>query len=184
MFDIAPYETKLQQALAHFEEESKKIRTGRAHPSMLEGVMVEVYGAKLPLNQAANIVAVEPQLLQVTPFDQNNVKSIAAAIRDNQSLGFNPSDDGRMVRVPIPQLTTERRQQLVKQLSERVEDCRIALRNVRHDVLKDAKKAKDDRAISEDDLKRVEKSFDAAMASAQSRLEAIAKAKEAEIMTV
>lgn len=184
MFDIASYEAKMRQALARFEEEIKKIRTGRAHPSMLEGVMVEVYGAKLPLNQAANVVAVEPQLLQITPFDQSNVKAVAAAIRDNQSLGFNPSDDGRVVRVPIPQLTTERRQQFVKQLNEKVEECRIALRNVRHDAFKDAKKAKDEKSISEDDLKRVEKSLDSLMANAQSRLETNAKTKEVEIVTV
>lgn len=184
MFDTTPYEAKMQQALAHFEEEIKKIRTGRAHPSMLDGVKVEVYGTKLPLNQAANVVAVDPQLLQVTPFDQNNLKAIVAAIRDTQSLGFNPSDDGRVARVPIPQLTSERRQQLVKQLSEKVEECRIALRNVRHDALRDAKKAKDDKVISEDDLKRAEKSLDAAMATIQARLETLAKAKEVEITTV
>lgn len=184
MFDTNPYQTKIQQALTHFEDDIKKIRTGRAHPSMLEGVMVEVYGTKMPLNQTANVVAAEPQLLQVTPFDQSNVKAIANAIRDNQTLGLNPSDDGRVVRVPIPPLTTERRQEFVKQLNEKVEDCRIALRNIRHDALKDAKKSKDDKIISEDDLKRIEKLFDGFMNEAQSKLDVAAKAKEAEIMTV
>src|SRR5687768_2635560 len=143
MFDTKPYEARMQQALAHFEDELNKIRTGRAHPGMLEGVMVEAYGAKMPLNQVANVLAPEAQLLQVTPFDPTNIQAIAKAIRDDQNLGLNPSDDGRVVRVPIPQLTTERRQQIAKQLGDKVEDCRIALRAVRHDALKDAKAKKD-----------------------------------------
>src|SRR5215469_7354940 len=125
MFDTKPYEDKMNQAFDHFEDDLKKVRTGRAHPAMLDGVMVEAYGAKMPLNQVANIVVPEPQQLQVTPFDQANLQAIASAIRDDQSLGFNPSDDGRVVRVPVPSLTTERRSQIAKQLGERVEDCRI-----------------------------------------------------------
>lgn len=105
MFDTKPYEEKMIGAVAHFEEEIKKVRTGRSHPGMLEGVHVEVYGQKMPLNQVANVTAPEAQMLQVTPFDPSNVQAIAAAIRADQSLGFNPSDDGRIVRVPVPALT-------------------------------------------------------------------------------
>lgn len=171
-------------ALSHFEDELKKIRTGRAHPSMLDGIFVEVYGTQLPLNQAATITAPEPQMIQVTPFDPTNVEPIAAAIRSNQSLGFNPSDDGRIVRVPVPQLTEERRHQIVKQLGEKVEDCRIALRNIRGDGLKDAKTAKNDKKLSEDDYKRIEKDLDKSIAEFQSRIEDITKAKEKEILTI
>src|SRR5687768_2829722 len=133
MFDTKPYEDRIASAIAHFEEELKKIRTGRAHPAMLDGIMVEVYGVKMPLNQVANILAPEPQMLQISPFDQNNVKAISDAIRNDQSLGFNPSDDGRIVRVPIPSLTEERRLQMVKLINTKVEDCRIAIRNIRQD---------------------------------------------------
>ena len=87
---------------------------------MLDGVMVEAYGSKMPLNQVANVTAPEAQMLLVTPFDPSNITAISSAIRDNQSLGFNPSDDGRVVRVPVPALTEERRHQLVKQVSEKV----------------------------------------------------------------
>lgn len=184
MFDTKPYETKMAAALSHFEEELKKVRTGRAHPSMLDGVLVEVYGTHLPLNQAATITAPEPQLLQVTPFDPSNVEAIVAAIRSNQSLGFNPSDDGRIVRVPVPQLTEERRREIVKQLGEKVEDCRIALRNVRQDGLKDAKNMKNDKQISEDEYKRIEKDFDKSIAEFQTNIETITKAKEQEILTI
>lgn len=151
---------------------------------MLDGVVVEVYGQKMPLNQVGNVVAADAQLLQVTPFDPSNVQAIVAAIRDNQSLDLNPSDDGRVVRVPIPALTTERRQEMVKQLGEKVEDCRIALRNIRHDGLKDAKAMKDSKEISEDNLARLEKTIGKAMDDFQNRLDASAKAKEQEIMTV
>ncbi len=184
MFDTKPYEEKLNQALAHFEEDLKKVRTGRAHPSMLDSVVVEAYGTKMPLNQVANVLAPESQLLQVTPFDPTNLKAIVAAIRDDQSLGFNPSDDGRVIRVPVPPLTTERRQQIAKQLGEKVEDCRIALRNIRHDALKAAKKAKEDKTISENDVQRVERTVDQLMSGMQTKLDAAAKAKEAEIMTI
>lgn len=114
MFSTDDYELKMTGALEHFESELGKIRTGRAHPGMLDGIKVEAYGTLMPLNQVANITAPEAQLLQITPFDPSNIQVIAAAIRNDQSLGFNPSDDGRVVRVPVPALTEERRRQLVK----------------------------------------------------------------------
>jgi ribosome recycling factor len=184
MFDTKPYETKMNQAITHFEEELKKVRTGRSHPSMLEGVRVEVYGSLMPLNQVANITAPEAQMLQVTPFDPSNVQAIAGAIRADQSLGFNPSDDGRIVRVPVPPLTEERRKQLVKQTSEKVEETRIALRTIRQDALKDAKRQKDAKELSEDDVKRVEKEIDQLMAGCQDKIEQIFKAKEKDILTI
>lgn len=184
MFDTQPYEDKMTQAFGHFQDELKKVRTGRAHPGMLESVMVEAYGAKMPLNQVANVTAPETQLLVVTPFDPSNITAIAAAIRDNQALGFNPSDDGRVVRVPVPALTEERRHQLVKQVSEKVEEARIAMRTIRQDALKDAKRMKDAKELSEDDLKRVEKEIDALMSKVQAELDEAFKAKEKDVLTV
>jgi ribosome recycling factor len=184
MFDTKPFEEKMTQALAHFEDDLKKVRTGRAHPSMLDGILVESYGSKMPLNQVANILAPEPQMLQVTPFDPTSLKNVVAAIRDDQALGFNPSDDGRIVRIPVPPLTTERRQQIAKQLGQKVEDCRVALRNIRHDALKAAKKAKDDKTIAENEVQRVERVIDDLVKDIQTKLDAVAKAKETEIMTI
>jgi ribosome recycling factor len=109
MFDTKPYEARFSAAVAHFEDELKKVRTGRAHPSMLDSVLVEAYGQRMPLNQVANVTAPEAQLLTVTPFDPSNIQIIAAGIRQDQALGLNPSDDGRVIRVPIPPLTEERR---------------------------------------------------------------------------
>ena len=175
---------KLQAALAHFQQEIKKVRTGRAHPSMLDGVVVTAYGTPMPLIQVATVVAPEVQLLQITPFDPNNLQAIAAAIRDNPSLGLNPSDDGRVVRVPIPPLTEERRREYVKVLGGKLEDAMVAMRNVRRDALDAIDTAKKDKQIGEDDAKRLEKQIDEAMAKAKADAEAAAKAKESEIMTV
>ncbi len=176
--------TKLQAALAHFSDELKKLRTGRAHPSMLDGVMVEAYGTQMPLNQAATITTPEPQLIQISPFDPNNIANIASAIRDNQSLGLNPSDDGRVVRVPIPPLTEERRREITKQASAKLEDCMIAMRSIRHDSLDEVDKIKKDKSIGEDDAKRLVTQIEEAMNKAKVEAESFAKAKEQEIMTV
>ncbi len=184
MFDTDEYELKMTGVLEHLESEMKKIRTGRAHPNMLDGVKVMAYGTEMPLNQVANITAPEAQLLQITPFDPSNIQHIAAAIRNDQSLGLNPSDDGRVVRVPIPPLTEERRHQLVKQAGEKLEDARIALRNVRQDGLKDAKHKKENKELSEDDVKLVEKEFDRLMAEKQTKLEEVFKSKEKDILTI
>jgi len=184
MFNTDPYEQRFSAAVARFEEELKKVRTGRAHPAMLESVQVEAYGQRMPLNQVANVTAPEAQLLTVTPFDPTNIQAVAAAIRNDQSLGLNPSDDGRLIRVPIPALTEERRLQLVKQTSEKVEEARIALRNVRQDAFKDAKRAKDNKELSEDDVKRVEKSIDDAMSEANAGIDTAFKNKEKDILTI
>lgn len=184
MFDTDDYELKMTGALSHFEDELKKVRTGRAHPGMLDGVTVEVYGTRLPLNQAANVTAPESQLLQITPFDPGNIAAITAAIRDDQSLGFNPSDDGRIIRVPVPALTEERRKQMVKQAGEKVEEARIALRNVRQDAFKDAKRMKEAKELSEDDEKRVEKEIDALMSDYNQKIEIAFRDKEKEILTI
>lgn len=184
MFDTKSYQVKVAQALEHFESELRKIRTGRAHPGMLDSVLVEVYGVRMPLNQVANVTAPEAQMILVTPFDPSNVVAISAAIRDNQGLGFNPSDDGKVVRVPVPSLTEERRHQLVKQVGEKVEEARIAMRNVRQDALKDAKKLRDDKEVGEDDYKRIEKEIDSLMGETQDKIDEIFRAKEKDVLTV
>src|SRR6266545_1259785 len=140
---------KFDSATEHFTEELKKVRTGRASASMLDGVMGTAYGTQMPLNQVANVIAPEAQLIQITPFDPNNLQAIASAIRDNPSLGLNPMDDGRVVRVPVPPLTEERRRELAKTLSGKVEDCMVSVRNVRHEAMNAVDKAKKDKMIGE-----------------------------------
>lgn len=184
MFDTDPYELKMQAALDHFEAELRKVQTGRAQPSMLDGIKVEVYGTVMPLNQAANVMAPEPQLLQVTPFDPSNIAAISAAIRNDQSLGLNPSDDGRIVRVPVPPLTEERRRQLVKLAGEKVEEARIGIRGARQDALQDAKRQKEAKTLTEDDVKAVEKAIDSLVSEYQGKVDLTFKAKEQDILKV
>jgi ribosome recycling factor len=176
--------TKLDAAVAHYHEQLKSLRTGRASAAMLDGVTVEAYGQPMPLNQVANVSAPEAQLLQITPFDPNNIQAIASAIRDNPSLGLNPSDDGRVVRVPIPALTEERRRDIAKQLGSKQEDAMISLRNIRREAMDAIDQAKKDKEVGEDDAKRLQSQVEDAVKAAQSQLEVASKAKETEIMTV
>lgn len=176
--------SKLQAAVSHFEDELKKVRTGRAHPSMLDSVMVDAYGTQMPLIQVGQVTAPEGQLLQITPFDPGNLQAIASAIRNNPSLGMNPMDDGRVVRVPIPPLNEERRREYVKVVNGKVEDAMIAMRNIRHDVMDAIDAAKKDKEIGEDDAKRLKTQFEDAMSKAKSEVESLAKVKEQEIMTI
>ena len=175
---------KLKDAENHFAQEIKKLRTGRAHPSMLDNITVKAYGTDMPLNQVANVTAPEAQLLQITPFDITNIGAINDAIRNNPSLDMNPMDDGRVVRVPVPALTTERRQQIVKQLNEKVEEAMIVTRNIRHEVLTQAKQAKTDKMIGENDYIRIDKQIEDLMLSTKQAIDGLAHTKEQEIMTV
>jgi ribosome recycling factor len=184
MFTLDTYEKRMKDALGHFSSEMNKVRTGRAHPSMLDSLYVEVYGAKVPLSQTANVTAPEASMILVTPYDASNIPAISSAIRADQTLGLNPSDDGRVVRVPIPPMTEERRRQVVRQAGEKVEESKIAVRNIRQDAIKDAKKLKDDKEIGEDELRRLEKEIENLVKDFTAQIDDIFKTKETEILKV
>ena len=112
MFDTNRVKAKMTATVDRFKEEMKKVRTGRAHPDMLSSIKAEVYGQFMPLNQVANITVQGATMLLITPYDVANIAKIASAIRADQALGLNPADDGRVIRVPIPPLTEERRKEL------------------------------------------------------------------------
>lgn len=169
---------------ARFEEELKKLRTGRAHPSMVEDLTAEAYGTAMPLKQLATITTPEPQLIQISPFDPNNIAAIAQSIRSNESLGFNPVDDGRVIRIQIPPLTEERRLQIAKQLGGKQEEALIALRQARHEALETVDRAKKAKTVGEDDAKRLEKQLDDLVNTAKTSIESTAKSKEQEILKV
>ena len=181
MFDTGEERKKMEAVLERFRDNLKKVRTGRAHPDMLSGVKVEVYGQFMPLNQAANITAADATMLTVTPFDPANIQAIAASIRADQSLGLNPADDGRIIRVPIPALTEERRKEIVKTTSTKVEEAKVALRNIREDARKAIKVAED---LSEDVKKRAEKEIDDLTKEFTDKVDADFKAKSEEIMKI
>lgn len=175
---------KLETVVMRFKDELKKVRTGRAHPSMLDSVLVAAYGTMMPLNQLASVVILEAQLIQITPFDPNNLQLISSSIRNNQVLGLNPTDDGRVVRVSVPPLTEERRKDLVKQISQKQEEYMVALRAVRHDAINFLDNSKKEKKLSEDEAKRLEKKIDDAMVKSKMVIELATKTKEQEIMTV
>jgi ribosome recycling factor len=181
---VSQSKEKFNSALEHFQSNLKSLRTGRASASMLDSVTVEAYGQQMPLNQVANVTAPEAQLIQITPFDPNNIQAIAAAIRNNPQLGMNPSDDGRIVRVPVPTLTEERRRDIVRQVGGRLEECMISLRGIRRDALDAIDKAKKDKEIGEDEAKRLTAQVEDHLKQTTAQAEAAARAKESEIMTV
>lgn len=179
MFDTAEDRKKMEGVIERFKNEMKKVRTGRAHPDMLSGIKVETYGQFMPLNQVANITAADATLLVITPFDPANIQPIAAAIRADQALGLNPADDGRVIRVPIPALTEERRKEIVKTASSKVEEAKVAIRNIREDARKSIKNATD---LSEDVKKRAEKEVDDLTKEFTDKIDADFKIKSEEIM--
>lgn len=181
MFDTKEERKKMEGVIARFEDEMKKVRTGRAHPDMISGVKVEVYGQFMPLNQVANITAADATLLVITPFDPSNIQAIASAIRADQALGLNPADDGRVIRVPIPALTEERRREIVKTASTKVEEAKVALRNIREDARKAVKVAAE---MGEDVKKRAEKEIDELTKEFSDKVEAAFKTKSEEIMKI
>lgn len=181
MFDTKEDRKKMEGVVERFKEEMKKVRTGRAHPDMLSGIKVEVYGQFMPLNQVSNVTAADATLLVVTPFDPSTIQAIASAIRADQALGLNPADDGRVIRVPIPALTEERRKEIVKTASAKVEEAKVALRNVREDARKAIKVAEE---MSEDIKKRAEKEIDEITKEFSDKIEAEFKTKSDEIMKI
>lgn len=174
----------LAKSESHFIDELAKLRTGRAHPSMVQDVLVEVYGAATPIIQVATVSTPEPQLIQISPFDPGTLKDIAKSISANQSLGLNPVDDGRVIRIQIPPLTTERRQQIVKQLGEKQEEAYISQRQARQDAMNTVAKAKKDKEIGEDEANRLQKQIDDAISDAKKSIETLAKEKETDILKV
>ena len=181
MFDTKDDRQKMDAVVERFQNEMKKVRTGRAHPDMLTSVKVEAYGEFMPLNQVANVTASDATLLVVTPFDPGNIQAISSAIRADQSLGLNPADDGRIIRVPIPPLTEERRKEIVKQAASKVEEAKVSLRNIREDARKAIKNAAD---LSEDVKKRAEKEIDDLTREYTDKIEADFKTKSDEIMKI
>lgn len=181
MFDTKEDRKKMEDIITRFKDEMKKVRTGRAHPDMLSGIKVEVYGQFMPLNQTANITVADATLLVVTPFDPANIPAIESAIRADQSLGLNPADDGRVIRVPIPPLTEERRKEIVKNASAKVENAKVAVRNIREDARKAIKIADE---MSEDVKKRAEKDVDELTKEFSDKIDAEFKQKSDEIMKI
>ena len=159
------------------------VRTGRANPHLLDRVMVDYYGAMTPLKQLATISAPEARMLTVTPYDKSAMKNLEKAIRDSD-LGLNPSNDGNIMRLSVPELTEERRRELVKMVRNIAEEGRVGIRNVRRDVMHDLRELKNEGDVGEDDEKRAEAELQKLTDENVHQLDGLLKQKEAEILEV
>jgi len=175
--------SKMKKAFEVFRQDLSSLRTGRANVSMLDIIRVEVYGQKMSINQLATISTPEPRLLTVQVWDQNNVVLIDAAIKKS-NLGINPQIDGQLMRIPIPSLTEERRNELKKIMGGLAEKAKIAIRNIRRDANDGLKKDFKDKKIGEDELKNFEKKIQKSTDEQILELEKKLEDKEKEIMTV
>src|SRR6266700_2702183 len=177
----ANLKTRMEKAIGDMQHEMAAIRTGRASLGILDHIRVDYYGTPAPLNQVANLHVPEPSLITIQPWDVSQIGAIERAIRISD-LGLNPANDGKIIRVPIPALTEERRKEIVKRLHHIVEEHRVALRNVRRDANEHMKKLLKDKTISEDDERRgldeMQKMTDAYIA----KVDAVSKTKEKEIL--
>jgi len=175
--------TRMDKAVEDFRKEMTATRTGRASVHMLDGVTVDAYGSQMPLNQLANVSAPEPQLITVQPWDVSLIGVIEKAIRSGD-LGLNPMNDGKLVRVPVPALTEDRRKEMVKHLNKVLEEHRTAVRNIRRDGNDAIKKAMKDKKITEDEERGAMENLQKLTDDEIKKMEEMAKGKEKEVMSV
>ncbi len=181
--DLSAAERRMQGALDSVRREFSTIRTGRANPAILDRVEVEAYGSRMPLRSVANVGVPEPRLLTVTPFDPGTLKAIERAI-DHADIGLNPQNDGKIIRLPIPELTEDRRKQFIRMVRSYAEEGRVSVRNVRRDEMRDLQELKKMGEISEDDERRAEAELQQLTNEYIKRMDSALIDKEAELLEV
>jgi ribosome recycling factor len=174
---------KMAKSVEALDHELVHIRTGRASIGLLDAIEVEVYGQKMKVNQLGTVAAPEPRLLTITPWDKSNMHAIEKAIQAS-SLELNPSNDGKVIRIPIPKLTEERRKELVKHVAKLAEEARVSVRNIRRHIVDEVKKEQKDGKIPEDDAHRLTGEVQKVTDDFIHKIDAALKAKEDEIMEV
>jgi ribosome recycling factor len=180
---IADAESRMGKAIEALRRDLGGIRTGRASPALVERLNVDYYGASTPLNQLAGISVPESRLLVIQPWDRGSMSAIEKAILKSE-LGLNPTNDGQVIRISIPALTAERRKQLVKLVQGQVEDCKVAIRNIRRDAMSDVKELMNEKEIGEDDERRAEHQVDDLTKRFVAEAESVGKSKEQEVLEV
>jgi len=174
---------RMRKSVDALENELSRMRTGRAHPSLLEHIKVDYYGAESPLNAVANINTEDARMLTVTPWEQSMVPAVEKAII-NSDLGLNPNTAGTVIRVPVPPMTEERRRDMVKVVRSEAENSRVAVRNIRRDANSDLKELEKEKEISKDDLRRGEESVQKVTDAAVKDIDEVLQKKETELMEV
>ena len=176
-------QARMKKAIEHTFHEFSTIHTGKASPAMVESVLVEAYGSTVPLKGCAAITTPDARMIQIQPWDKSLIRAVEKALQV-ANIGVNPVIDGSVVRLPFPELSRERRQELVKTAHRLAEEGRVSVRHIRRDAMEGAKKLKKDGKISEDDEKRIEKEVQVATDKAIKDIDAVLAAKEKELMTV
>jgi len=180
---ISKKESEFQKAVDHLKGELATLRTGRANASLVEHIEAEYYGAKTPLIQMAQITVPEPRMIAIQPYDKNSLKDIEKAIQAS-NIGINPVNDGNFIRLTIPQMTEERRKEIVKMVAQMVEKSRVTIRNIREEIWKELQKMEKDNKLSEDDLRSGKDDLQKVVDKYNDELKKIAEAKEKEVMTI
>ncbi len=180
---IKDAENRMKGAITALEEDLAGIRTGRASPALVERLTVEYYGMPTPLQQLATISVPEPRALLIRPFDPSTIKAIERGILASE-LGLNPNNDGKAIRLNLPVLTEERRRDLVKVVHNRLEEARVAVRNIRRDLMKDLREFEKEKLISEDDLKKAEEELQKLTDKMVQQVDQVGERKEKEILEV
>ncbi len=180
---INQHKEQFEKSIEHFHHELSSVRTGRANPALLATVMVESYGTKVPLQQVANITVSDAKTLTISPWDKSQIGEIEKGIQV-ANLGFNPSSDGQVVRVNLPMLTEDRRKEMVKLVGQMSENARIAIRQVREEIIKANKKAENDGEITKDDVAAAQKKVQEVVDKYNDQIKDTAADKEKELMTV
>ena len=181
--DFKDYAKRMEKALAHLEDEFGAVRAGRANPKVLDRITVEYYGSETALNGVATISTPDARTLVIQPWDTKLLKDIQKAIQTSD-LGINPQNDGRVIRLVFPQLTEDRRKDLVKQVKKYAEDAKVAMRNIRRDGMDYVKKLKKNSEITEDDQKKAEKDLQDLLDKMIKKVDAAMAAKEKELMSL
>lgn len=176
-------EVEMKKAVSALEIDFRKVRTGRANPALLDGLAVNYYGVPTPINQVASVSAPEGRLLMIKPWDKTVLKAVERAILES-NLGLNPNNDGKVIRLVLPQLTKERRKKLVKEVGKRAETAKVSIRNTRRDVIKDLKDAEKESMITEDDLRRAQDKVQDLTNKYIAKTDEVLKNKEEEIMEI
>ena len=183
MFDEKSHSLKMDKSIEAFSKELSSLRTGRANAAMLDIVRVDVYGQQMPINQIGSITTPEPRMINVQVWDQNNVPLVDAAIKKSE-LGLNPQIDGQLIRLPVPELNEERRNELKKMIKSMGEKCKISIRNIRRDANEEIKKLLKSKEIGEDEEKSYEKNVQNITDKHISIVDEKVATKEKEIMTI
>jgi ribosome recycling factor len=180
---VAECKERMHKAVLHLQEEFSAVRTGRATPALVDKLKVDYYGTEVPLQQIAGFSVPEPRVLVISPYDKGAIKGIEKAIQGSD-LGVNPSNDGTVIRLAFPELTRERRKDLVKVVKQRAEDSKIAVRNVRRDIRKELETQERDGELSRDELDRIEKDLEKVTHEAIAEIDSMLVHKEHELLEV